>query len=111
MPFLVLAHSSTLFRLFIAGARGGKTPRFLRPESAIWEDTVLVVAVHCVRRHVCVQMEFSRREGALVPESAGIDDSIFCINQPAHVYESSSVCIVSLMFHQHLSLFLLNFRI
>lgn len=85
MPFLILAHSSTLFRLMIAGACGGKAPRFLCPESAIWEDTVLVVAVHHVRRHVCVQVEFSRREGVLVPESSGIHDSISCINQSAHI--------------------------
>lgn len=25
------------------------------------------------------------REGALVPESSGIHDSISCINQPAHI--------------------------
>ena len=111
MPFLILAHSSALFRLLIGGACGGKTPHFLCPESAIWEDTVLVVAVHCARRHVCVQVELSRREGALVPESSGIHGSISCINQPVCVYESSSVCAVSLLLHQCLSLFLLHFRI
>lgn len=65
---------------------------------------MLALAEHCVRRHVCVQVEFFRREGALVLESSGIT----YINQPARLL----ICVtVSLTFCQCYSLFLLNCRI
>lgn len=101
MSFFTLAYSSALFRLLTTEACEGRTHCSLRPASAVWEDSVLVVAEHCVRRHVCVQVEFFRREGALVLESSGIP----CINRPAR----KLICLtVSLTFYQCFSLFLLN---